>query len=342
MADVIPPGGPRGGKKRKKKDEEEEDDGDDEPEPPTFNTVETLLSFIPYTKQNKIAAAATEMLDNLKRIQKEKSKAYDLMTMARIGQHEEALKTLLGETTDKVDYFVALRKKMEDDGKPIRTEVRKDTVLSLERGKGKNRLKRATDVERDLSELIRKKKVAARNKSTAAGDDAQQQLLLPPPQVVQKCGWYGYDQNGIALRCRNPCIVRKKKDGGSGSQSPDRHSYGGGDPADRFQYCPYHSPYCLARKAHPSGRAPIQQPNAAGLCRRCFATRYPGLAHFLRPTCPHRVLRPVSTHAPTTALPLPFVQTRPCPSSSPTPSPAWAWRRPCCTPSRCRRTSSTA
>ena len=286
---------------KKKKDEEEDmDDIDDEPEPPQFNTVETLLSFIPFTKESKIAAAAIEMLDNLKRIKKEKSKAYDLMVMAKIGQHEQALATMLSETSDNMDYFIQMRRRLAEEGNPIRTEVRKDTILSLERGKGKNRLKRATDVERDLSALTKKNKRSAQDtkkkvESTPLDRDVTRNVL-PPADVQPKCGYYGFDQNGIALRCRNVCIIIKKKKKTKGESESEEQE-------GRMQFCPYHHPYCLAKKNHPNGRFPIHEPNAAGLCMSCFASRYPDTKKpmYALNTVPGVVLAPSLLH--TVALP---------------------------------------
>ena len=284
---------------KKKKDEDEDDEVDDEPEPPQFNTVETLLSFIPFTKESKIAAAAIEMLDNLKRIKKEKSKAYDLMIMAKIGQHEQALATMLSETNDNMDYFIQMRRRMAEEGNPIRTEVRKDTILSLERGKGKNRLKRATDVERDLTALTKKNKRAAQDVKKKVSTPFDRDLghtVLPPADVQPKCGYYGFDQNGIALRCRNVCIIIKKKKKTNGDTGKE-------EPEGRMQFCPYHHPYCLAKKNHPNGRFPIHEPNAAGLCMSCFASRYPDTKKpvYAMNTVPGVVLAPSLLH--TVALP---------------------------------------
>lgn len=288
-------------------DDEDDDEKDDGPELPVFTALETILSFIPFTKESKIAAAATEMLDNLKRIKKEKSKAYDLMVMSKIGQHEEALKTLLGETTDRIDYFVAMRKRLQDEGKPIRTEVRKDTILSLERGKGKNRLKRATDVERDLTMLTKDKhNTKKKHLIKLPSDHELGKGKIPAADVQPKCGWYGFDHHGIALRCRNVCIIIKQKNNNKRGDTGRRGSQSGmsDHENEKLQFCAFHHPYCLAKKNHTNGRVPIKSPNAAGLCGRCFSDRYPSLANppvYQANTVPGVVLAPSLLH--TVALP---------------------------------------
>jgi hypothetical protein len=127
----------------------DDDDDDDEIDPASLTFSQTILSVIPYTKEYKIAQAAFEMLDNLKRIKTEKSDANAFMVRAKIGQHEEAMAEMLAETTENLDYFIDLRRKMKGKGQNIRTEIRVDLFEELARGKGKNRLKKSTDGERD-------------------------------------------------------------------------------------------------------------------------------------------------------------------------------------------------
>jgi hypothetical protein len=127
----------------------DDDDDDDEKDPEDLTVLQTLLSVIPYTKEYKIAQAAFEMLDNLKRIRTEKADANAFMVRAKIGQHEEAMAEMLAETTENLDYFIDLRRKMKGKGQVIRTEIRFDLFEELARGKGRNRLKQSTDGESD-------------------------------------------------------------------------------------------------------------------------------------------------------------------------------------------------
>lgn len=126
-----------------------DDDDDDEKDPEDLTVLQTLLSVIPYTKEYKIAQAAFKMLDDLKRIRKEKVDANAFMVRAKIGQHEEAMAEMLAETTENLGYFIDLRRKMNGKGQVIRTEIQFDLFEELARGKGRNRLKQSTDGESD-------------------------------------------------------------------------------------------------------------------------------------------------------------------------------------------------
>jgi hypothetical protein len=77
----IPPQRVKMKKKMKKvgfndgSDDDDDDDNDDEIDPASLTFSQTLMSVKPFTKEYKIAQAAFEMLDNLKRIKTEKADA---------------------------------------------------------------------------------------------------------------------------------------------------------------------------------------------------------------------------------------------------------------------------
>lgn len=136
-------------KKRSKKTVGFDDDDDDEKDPEKLTVFQTVLSIIPFTNEYKTAQAAFEMLDNLKRIKMEKAKANAFMVQAKIGQHEEAMEEMLADTTERLEYFINLRRKMKGKGQIIRTEIRFDLFEELAKGKGRNRLKQSTNGERE-------------------------------------------------------------------------------------------------------------------------------------------------------------------------------------------------
>lgn len=104
----------------------------------------TVKTFIPYSNEYYEAMAAEEEMDNLKKIRIEKVKAADLLTMAKIGRHEEALESMMAETNYDFFYFNKLKMKMEEEGK-FKFEPPKDPNIFelLEKGPNRNRLRKA-------------------------------------------------------------------------------------------------------------------------------------------------------------------------------------------------------
>ena len=79
-------------------------------------TMHTLRAFIPYTNEWWGANTAEEVLDGLKKIREEISAANKLVTMSRMGKHEEALDTMMPDTNNDFHYFNKLKVKETERG----------------------------------------------------------------------------------------------------------------------------------------------------------------------------------------------------------------------------------
>ena len=77
----------------------------------------TFKSMIPGTNEYYESTQAEEDLDDLKGIRIEKAKANDLLALAKMGKHEEALAKMKMDTTNDYHYFNRLMTKMRDEGK---------------------------------------------------------------------------------------------------------------------------------------------------------------------------------------------------------------------------------
>jgi hypothetical protein len=106
------------------------------------STYKTLISMIPYTNAWYEAKAAEDEMDGLKAIRIEKTKASDLLALAKIpNRSEEALRKLMSETNNDFHYFNRLRTKLESEGKFVPFKPAKN--MFKDAGGAKNRVKKA-------------------------------------------------------------------------------------------------------------------------------------------------------------------------------------------------------
>ena len=171
---------------------------------------------------------------------------------------------MLSETTSNLEYFIDLRSKMEAAGQIIRTEVRVDLFEELSKGRGRNRLKRTIDAEREIQ------LGHGRMRETPHKPVVLQKII---EEKISFCEWYGLDHTGVTLRCRNESVPITLTE------------------ISGHRFCTYHSKSCLG--VHTGRKPAVTFPNKEGYCPRCYKSRVsknsPG---YLPSTVPGIVLAP--------------------------------------------------
>ena len=79
--------------------------------------MHTLKSLIPYTQEWYQANAAEDEMDDYRALQVETAKARNLVTLTKIGQHEEALDIMMADTNHDFHYFNKMKLKALEEGK---------------------------------------------------------------------------------------------------------------------------------------------------------------------------------------------------------------------------------
>lgn len=214
----------------------------------------SLMSMIPYTQAWYEASAAEEELDNLSKIRIERAKTDDLVAMTKMGRHEEALTKMMAETNHDYFYFNKLRQKMESEGK-IKVEIPNlNPFEDLEKGKNRNRIKKAQRMQFALIDDSMMKELAAYNKTVEN---------VGKPKKDAPCSWKGKSKEGALLGCSNLRMRHPR------NKIKDTD---GTETAEILMYCPYHISSCISDLHSADAPVKIKQPNGLGLCMECFIT----------------------------------------------------------------------
>ncbi len=220
--------------------------------------------MIPYSNAWYESRAAEEEMDDLKKIRVEKVKAADLLTMSKVGQHDEALERMMSETNYDFFYFNKLKTKMIAEGK-----FRPDDPLLLNpyssfgKGPNRNRLKKAVNANYSLLDENMTQELA---RLSSMPSDHGGSSSLKKFDRDQPCLWRGKSKAGENLKCTNRRMVR--------TRPKDSHA-----KEEVLQWCCFHNPVC-AGEAHLGATvqgsdevAKIKVPNAEGLCSECFMVK---------------------------------------------------------------------
>ncbi len=226
----------------------------------------TFKSMVPGTNEYYESTQAEEDLDDLKGIRIERAKANDLLALAKMGKHEEALAKMKMDTTNDYHYFNRLMQKMQSEGKWKLKPPPSNPFADVARGK--NRLKKAINKQFNVVDEEALKALAAMSKQQkqAAEDNKGGQ---PPHLREASCTWRGKTRDGEFLQCTNtrqehPYIMTK--------------STTGEDVLKVLGYCVYHVKECIGldhRQEIESGsEAPVVKIcNSEALCTECYMTK---------------------------------------------------------------------
>lgn len=77
----------------------------------------TLKSLIPYTTEWYATNTAEDEMDDLRALQVETAKAKKIVTLTRIGRHEDALEIMMADTNHDFHYFNKMKAKATEEGK---------------------------------------------------------------------------------------------------------------------------------------------------------------------------------------------------------------------------------
>ena len=110
--------------------------------------IKSFLSMIPYTEAYYEATASEEEMNDLAKIRIEKAKANDLLALAKMGKHEEALEKMMSETNNDFFYFNKLKDKLETQGKFQYKEIKLNQFADI--GSKKNRFRKAIRMQFDV------------------------------------------------------------------------------------------------------------------------------------------------------------------------------------------------
>jgi hypothetical protein len=221
----------------------------------------SLKSFIPYTNEWYEAMAAEEEMDNLKKIRIERVKAEDLLTMTKMGRHEEALESMMAETNYDFFYFNKLKMKMEAEGKfQFTVPTNNNMFAEFDKSGNRNRLKKAINQvntfmdDKTTQELTRLASVEASRSKKFSNDEP--------------CVWRGKNKEGENLKCDNGRMrkpAKKLKDGDLVQRKKDAN-----EGENFYQCCAYHIPFCCSGNHEHGENVKIKQPNAEGFCSECY------------------------------------------------------------------------
>lgn len=224
----------------------------------------SIRTFIPYTNEWYEAKAAEEELDDLKKIKIEKVKAADLLTMSKVGRHDEALDQMMSETNYDFFYFNKLKFKMENEGK-FKFEFKADraSLSKISQVNKRNRLRKAVNTaygaldEDVMNELSRMSNVSGENGKGKVYDKNT------------PCNWRGKSKNGENLRCSNVRMVKPLMD--------EKGLRRKNEPTDILPCCSYHTPHCvgIGDGVHTfTDQVKIKIPNMEALCSECYMGKF--------------------------------------------------------------------
>jgi hypothetical protein len=191
----------------------------------------SLVSMVPYTNAWYEARAAEDEMDDLKKIKIEKVKAADLLTMSKMGRHDEALDRMMSETNYDFFYFNKLKTKMIAEGKFVFDEnANINPFGGMEKGANRNRLKKAVNANHNSLDESMTQELARLATLGAGGANSMKKHDRDLP-----CIWRGKNKNGEPLKCTNSRVVRVKQGGKKTAAGPEMEA---------MQWCSFHNPVC--------------------------------------------------------------------------------------------------
>lgn len=101
----------------------------------------TLKSLIPYTTEWYMSMEAEDEMDDFRALQVETAKARNLVTLTKIGKHEQALDIMMADTNHDFHYFNKMKLKATEEGK-FKVDVK---LLPRTTKRAGNRLQAAVD-----------------------------------------------------------------------------------------------------------------------------------------------------------------------------------------------------
>lgn len=101
----------------------------------------TLKSLIPYTNEWYQANEAEDEMDDFRALQVETAKAKNLVTLSKIGKHEQALGIMMADTNHDFHYFNKMKLKATEEGK-FKVDIK---LLPKTTKRSGNRLQSAVD-----------------------------------------------------------------------------------------------------------------------------------------------------------------------------------------------------
>ena len=222
----------------------------------------TLKSMIPGTNEYYESAQAEDDLDDLKGIRIEQAKATDLLALAKMGKHEEALHKMRMDTTNDLHYFNRLMQKMEKEGKWEKKPPPVNPFADIE--KGKNRLKKAVNKQFAVVDEGALKALAAMSKQQKEpGEPGGQPMHL----AEANCTWRAKTRDGEFLQCTNtrvshPYMMTK--------------NVAGEEVAKVMGFCTYHMKECISMDhKNNKGDAPpaLKALNSEAFCAECYMAK---------------------------------------------------------------------
>mmetsp|Transcript_16109 Transcript_16109/g.24282 ORF Transcript_16109/g.24282 Transcript_16109/m.24282 type:complete len:1767 (-) Transcript_16109:119-5419(-) len=226
--------------------------------------LHTFKAMIPYTNEYYEALQAEEEMDDLFKIQVEKTRARELVSKSRVGRHDEALEEMMDETDHDFHYFNKIKHRQELEGKFKYVPRSTNPFKYME---GQNRLRKAVAMQFGLLDDELLKKLSAHGRDLASqGVKLQDDKHLP-------CSWRGKGENDVDLHCSGPRAAHTTKTV-KNNRNEDVPMY--------TAHCAYHALSCLG--FHEEEYPPkIFTPNSEGLCTECYVHKMKTLPPRLTP-----------------------------------------------------------
>ena len=215
-------------------------------------------SLIPYTDEWYESRQAESEMDDLTRMRLEKAKAKDLLAMSKTGQHEEALERMMGETNNDFFFFNKLMTKMQEEGTFSFDKPELNPFEMLQKGAGRNRLKKAAVATFNVVDEGAMKMASAQMN---ANIESAGEKKIPPQDPTALCKWRGKSKDGDFLQCSNLRMMhpfRKVK------------ITTGAEELEQLQNCAYHNKICVNDATHEGAAVNISTPNKDSYCVECF------------------------------------------------------------------------
>lgn len=210
--------------------------------------LKSFLGMIPWTNAWYESRAAETEMDDFTAMKNELAKANDLLAMTTIGRHEEALADMMAETNNDYFFFNKLKHKMMED-KSYSFEIPNlNKYASLERGTGRNRLKKGHGAKFAIMDEAMMKLLAGATKTIT------HEKILTTIDTI--CNWRGKNKEGERLVCNNKV----------------RAIFIKGNPQEFHDKCVYHVTNCQSEEHHATETI-IKIPNEDTLCTECFLSK---------------------------------------------------------------------
>jgi hypothetical protein len=126
----------------------------------------SLKSMIPGTQEYYESLRAEEEMDDLLKIQIERTRAQELISKSRLGREDEALQEMMDEVKDDFHYFNKIKDRMTQEGKFKYVPPNFDPFKFISRGQ--NRLRKAVVSQFALLDESLMKKLGAHGREMAS------------------------------------------------------------------------------------------------------------------------------------------------------------------------------